>query len=237
MKKLIYTLVILLGTALSAIAGYDGRSVLEIRLSDRSPLVVSINGRQYNKHGRTVTVGNLPRGRHDIRIYEFLEYKRGGGRARLLFTGTVRIDAGTYNYCVVDVRTQDMRIRTMDLQDAYVDYDDYSEVLEPDDDNGDIRQNRNRLTNDDIITLKARADERITDIEKLKLLKSVLSEKRYTSTQVRTIAGWLAFEDSKLNFAKWSYERVTDPQDYWKLEDIFTYSNSKDEFSKFIKKR
>ena len=113
-----------------------------------------------------------------------------------------------------------MRIRTMDLQDAYVDYDDYSEVLEPDGDNGDIRQNRNRLTNDDIITLKARADERITDIEKLKLLKSVLSEKRYTSTQVRTIAGWLAFEDSKLNFAKWSYERVTDPQDYWKLEDI-----------------
>ena len=85
MKKLIYTLVILLGTALSAIAGYDGRSVLEIRLSDRSPLVVSINGRQYNKHGRTVTVGNLPRGRHNIRIYEFLEYKRGGGRARLLF--------------------------------------------------------------------------------------------------------------------------------------------------------
>ena len=89
----------------------------------------------------------------------------------------------------------------------------------------------------DLNDLKTRADGRITDTEKLKLLKSVLSDYTYSSAQVRTITGWLAFEDSKLNFAKWSYDKITDKQDYWKLEDIFTYSTSKDEFNKFIKKK
>lgn len=232
MKRFIYTLLLLLGVTASGFAAYDGRSVLEIRLSDKSPLVVTIDGRQYNKHGRSITIGNLPKGKHSIRIYEFLEYKRGGGRAKLLFTGTIKVDAGTYNYCVVDVKTQDMRVRTMDLEYAYVDYDDYGSS-----DSIAVGDNGGTLSAKDLNDLKTRADGRITDTEKLKLLKSVLSDYTYSSAQVRTITGWLAFEDSKLNFAKWSYDKVTDKQDYWKLEDIFTYSTSKDEFNKFIKKK
>lgn len=213
-----------------AMAQYSQRSVLEIRTNDHEPIVVSVDNRYYDRHGRTITIGNLPRGWHDLRVYEYLEYKKGGGRAKLLYTGRIRIDAGTVTHCVVDKQTGRMRIRTMDMEDAYLDYD------QPD--NNDVPgTSSNILTDKDLTDLKARTDDRITDTEKLKLMKSVLAERTYYSVQVRRMMEWLTFEDSKLDFAKWSYDRALDKQDYWKLEDLFTFSSSKDEFNEYISSR
>lgn len=243
MNRLLYTLIFVLTALTSAFAGYNERSVLEIRLSDHSPLVVSVDGRNYNKHGRTVTVGNLPKGWHDLRVYEYLEYKKGGARAKLLYTGRIRIDAGTVTHCIVDVQTRRMRIKTMDLEDTYLDYDDDRDNTDgPRDDRyEDRRDDNNRRSNvfstQDIDDLKVRVDDRITDTDKLALMKSVLSDRRYYSNQVRTMMDWLSFESSRVDFAKWSYDRALDKKDYWKLEDVFSFSSSKDEFNKHISNR
>ena len=234
MSRLLYSLVIVLTTAVAAFARNDERSVLEIRLSDHSPLVVSIDGRQYDKYGRTITIGNLPKGWHDLRVYEYLEYKKGGARAKLLYTGRIRIAAGSVTECVVDIETRRMRIHTMDIEDAYVDYDQ-PHTDEPGNPTGEEPYtNSNVLNNKDLNDLKTRVDDRITDTDKLKLMKSVLEQRTYYSVQVRTMLNWLAFESSRLDFAKWSYNRVLDKQEYWKLEDMFTFSSSKDEFNEHI---
>lgn len=230
MSRLVYTLLFIITAFVPATAQYSQRSVLEIRTNDHEPIVVSVDNRYYDRHGRTITIGNLPRGWHDLRVYEYLEYKKGGGRAKLLYTGRIRIDAGTVTHCIVDKQTGRMRIRTMDIEDAYLDYD------QPD--NNDVPgTNSNILTDKDLTDLKARVDDRITDTEKLKLMKSVLGERTYYSVQVRRMMEWLTFEDSKLDFAKWSYDRALDKQDYWKLEDLFTFSSSKDEFNEYISSR
>jgi hypothetical protein len=236
MSRLVYTLLFVVTAFTPAMAQYSQRSVLEIRMNDHEPIVVSVDNRYYDRHGRTITIGNLPRGWHDLRVYEYLEYKKGGGRAKLLYTGRIRIEAGTVTNCVVDRQTGRMRIRTMDIEDAYLDYD------QPDNDryndNNDRRdRNSNILNNQDLNDLKARVDDRITDTEKLKLMKSVLEQRTYYSVQVRTMMDWLAFEGSRLDFAKWSYDKVLDKQDYWKLEDMFTFSSSKDEFNEYISSR
>lgn len=227
MSRLVYTLLFVITAFSPAMAQYSQRSVLEIRTTDHEPIVVSVDGRYYDRHGRTITIGNLPKGWHDLRVYEYLEYKKGGGRAKLLYTGRIRIDAGTVTHCVVDRQTGRMRIRTMDMEDAYLDYD------QPDNEIHDS----NILTDNDLTDLKARVDDRITDTEKLKLMKSVLEQRTYYSVQVRRMMDWLTFEGSKLDFAKWSYDKALDKQDYWKLEDAFTFSNSKDEFNNYISSR
>lgn len=224
MSRLVYTLLFVITVFSPAMAQYSQRSVLEIRTTDHEPIVVSVDGRYYDRHGRTITIGNLPKGWRDLRVYEYLEYKKGGGRAKLLYTGRIRIDAGTVTHCVVDRQTGRMRIRTMDMEDAYLDYDQPDNEI----------HNSNILTDDDLTDLKARVDDRITDTEKLKLMKSVLAERTYYSVQVRRMMDWLTFEGSKLDFAKWSYDKALDKQDYWKLEDAFTFSNSKDEFNNYI---
>lgn len=231
MSRLVYTLLFVITVFSPVFAQYQQRSVLEIRMNDHEPIVVSVDNRYYDRHGRTITIGNLPKGWHDLRVYEYLEYKKGGGRAKLLYTGRIRIQAGTVTHCVVDRQTGRMRIRTMDIEDAYLDYD------QPDNDSDRPGSHSNILNNQDLNDLKARVDDRVTDTEKLKLMKSVLEERTYYSVQVRTMVDWLAFEASRLDFAKWSYERILDKQDYWKLEDVFTFSSSKDEFSEHINSR
>lgn len=237
MKKLLYTLVFLLTAVIPSFATHTERSILEIRLSDHSPLVVSVDGRNFNKHGRTVTVGNLPKGWHELRVYEYLEYKKGGARAKLLYSGRIRIDAGTVTECVVDVQTQRMRIKTMDIEDVYLDYDEHDETGNPDNRRNDDRRSSNILDNRDMQDLQARVEDRITDTERMKLMQSVLADRTYYSVQVRTMLNWLSFESTRLDFAKWSYTRVVDKQDYWKLEDVFSFSSSKDEFNKHINQK
>src|SRR5690606_21291884 len=155
----------------------------------------------------------------DLKVYEYLEYKKGGARAKLLYTGRIRIDAGTVTHCVVDVQTQRMRIKTMDIEDADLDYDQHDEAVNTDSRSPDGgRANSHILDNQDLKDLQARVEERITDTERMELMKSVLADRTYYSVQVRTMLNWLAFESSRLDFAKWSYTHVADKQDYWKLE-------------------
>ena len=227
MKKILTILVLILSTV-SIYARNDERSVLEVRLNDHSPLIVVIDGRDYNKYGRTITIGNLPKGWHNIKVYQYKEYKDGGGRAKTIYSGRLRIDAGTVTRCVVDVQNNRMRINSMDIEDAYVEYDRLEN-------NDHYENNNNQLLNDDLKDLQARVEERISDSEKLKLMKSVLEGRTYYSVQVRTMLDWLAFEGSRLDFAKWSYDRIIDKKDYWKLEDVFTFIASKHEYNKYIK--
>ena len=70
MKRL-YAILVFIFAAISITSARDHeRSVLEIRLNDHSPLVVTVDGRNYDKHGRNITIGNLPRGWHDLKVYQ-----------------------------------------------------------------------------------------------------------------------------------------------------------------------
>jgi hypothetical protein len=89
----------------------------------------------------------------------------------------------------------------------------------------------------DMSDLKKRVDDRMMDGDKVKLMQSVLQDRRYTTEQMRTMLNWLSFEDSKLTVAKWGYDNVTDKQNYWKLESEFSFSSSKDEFNNHINGR
>ena len=64
-----------------------------------------------------------------------------------------------------------------------------------------------------------------------------LEQKTYTTNDVRTMANWLAFESSRLDLAKAAYNNVSDKSNYWKLEDVFTFSSTKDEFNKYVKSK
>ncbi len=89
----------------------------------------------------------------------------------------------------------------------------------------------------DMDDLAARIKGRITDTDKEQLLKNVLSNRIAYTDQIRLMLSWLSFDSTKLDFAKWAYERAADRKNYWKLEDVFSFSSSKEEFSKYISGR
>lgn len=242
MKNVILLFLLTIST-LQAAASNREESALKIRFNDNRPITVSIDGRNYDRYGKSLTFGNLPSGWHNLKVYEFIEYQKGGGRAKLMYSGSVRIKSGVVVYCIVDAATRRMRVRTQDIDDLYVDYDKANSIDEDaprnHDDTRSERVNRSKdaVALNDIIELERIIKNKITDTDKLKLLKTALKEEKYYLSDVRNILGWLSFESSRLDFVKWSYSRVLDAKDYWKLDSDFNFSSSKNELHKFIKKQ
>ncbi len=67
----------------------DAQSMLKVRLADNRPLNVWLDGRYFNKRGTSVTVGDLPRGRHTLRIYAMTQTRRGRPYEDIVYEGRV----------------------------------------------------------------------------------------------------------------------------------------------------
>lgn len=82
---------------------------------------------------------------------------------------------------------------------------------------------------------KESIDSKGMDDSKLKVAKQVLDNNCMTSAQVKEVVELFSFEQSKLDFAKYAYGRTTDKNNYYKINDTFTFESSITELNNHIK--
>ncbi|MBL7718299.1 MAG: DUF4476 domain-containing protein [Flavipsychrobacter sp.] len=217
---------------------------LRIKLTTDQLVSISVDDRYYERRTRSITVGNIPAGRHYLKVYNFRETRGGNGRANLVYSGYVDLKPNSFNAAVVDPLRKKMTMRTTQSFDRNTPNDYYESWNDRRDDNqwndrdrDRDRWNDNVLRNQDVTDLNLRVKDRITDGDKVKLMQQVLTSRSYYTDQLRTMMGWLSFESSKLDFAKWAYDNALDKENYWKLEDLFSFSSSKDELTSYVQSR
>jgi len=69
---------------------------------------------------------------------------------------------------------------------------------------------------------------------KLSTAKQIASNNYLCVSQIVQICRLFTYEQTKLEFAKFSYRSCVDPNNYYQLNEVFTYSSSKDELRRFI---
>ena len=69
---------------------------------------------------------------------------------------------------------------------------------------------------------------------KLSTAKSVATANCLSTDQVVELCKLFGFEDSKLAFAKFAYKHTTDPKNYFKVNNVFSFDSSKDDLNKFL---
>jgi hypothetical protein len=69
---------------------------------------------------------------------------------------------------------------------------------------------------------------------KLSTAKSILSSNCFSTDQVVQICQLFSFEETKLKFAKFAYAKTTDPGNYFKVGNIFSFDASKTDLNNFI---
>jgi len=119
MKKLLLTTILLLAI-LPMVVAQNYRSILKVRLSDNTPITVSVDRRYYDEQSRVITIGNFPPGRHLLRVFR-RSYRTN--RPVLVYEGTVRLQPGTVSYMVIDRRTGLARVSNNRMSDR--DYQTY----------------------------------------------------------------------------------------------------------------
>lgn len=68
----------------------------------------------------------------------------------------------------------------------------------------------------------------------LRLAKQITSSNCLTVGQIKRIARVFSFETTKLEFAKFAYDYSYDPENYWMINEIFSFSSSTDELDEFL---
>ena len=218
MKKLLGVLLI---TVLSFNA--NAQNVLKVMMDDRSEITVSINGRDYNRVGRELTFIDMPAGWHDIRVYRYIPYREGGGRAKLVYSSRIRLKRGTTAICTVDGTRGRMRVKYLDINATV------NQTLTSDTATQNHTVVKEVLTDEELQEWQKKVETIPTDIEKKRALEEALSDMDFTTAQVKKMLNWFAFESSKLEFAKWCHGKVRDAHQYKTLIEVFELEESKEE--------
>jgi hypothetical protein len=69
---------------------------------------------------------------------------------------------------------------------------------------------------------------------RLTVAKQMLAGNWVTSDQVRQMMLQMNFEDSRIELARFAYNRVIDPQNYYLVNNGFTFSSSVDELNQYL---
>lgn len=72
------------------------------------------------------------------------------------------------------------------------------------------------------------------DETKLKTAKQIAGGNCLNATQISEVCKLFGFEASKLDFAKFAYDHCTEPQNYFKVNNVFGFSSSVDELTEYI---
>jgi len=241
--------------SVSGIVPAGAQSALKVRLTDNSPLNVAVDGRYFNKRGTSVTVGDLPPGKHFVQVYNFMRGYNGRGREHIIFEGKVRTTEGMMTLLEYDPYNRQSDIHDMEMpavnmnpeQGQYRNNDNNNDRRY--EDNGysyPRRRNSNdaqpaspvsSVTETRIDQLKTTVNAKKTDTEKTNLLKSELQNEQLTTSQVGMMMDWLSFESAKVEFAEWAYNLTLDKENFADLESKLTYKNFQDDLDKFLKSK
>lgn len=86
----------------------------------------------------------------------------------------------------------------------------------------------------DFAAAKQTVDEASFEETKLSTAKTILTSNCFNTTQVIEICKLFGFEQSKLDFAKFAYGKTTDPGNYFKVNNVFSFDASKTELNNYI---
>lgn len=251
MKKVWVLVMVLIGSISLVFAGGNNRSIIRIRLSDGSPLMVTINGRDFGKIGRSLTIGDIPGKRQNLQVYKYRRYADGkGGKAELTFSGDIKIQKGSTYDCIVDVVSRKFRMKEVaslaalpapvpmnrnGMQTLNQGQDAETPAAVQEDDNGDLALPVAVEVRPELLPLKKSMESVDADSKKLSLAVAFINKNKVNTADVTNIANWIFFDDNRMKFVKQAYGSVSDKNNYATVSSVFTLQQSKKEFEDFLK--
>jgi hypothetical protein len=110
--KQVFSIILL---ALAGVVPSFAQTMLKVSLADRTPIKVSLDGRFFNKRGETVTIDDLPQGRHFLKIFAMNPNQQGTQAEEMIYEGKVKTYRGQLTLFVYDANTGMANISDQDI--------------------------------------------------------------------------------------------------------------------------
>jgi hypothetical protein len=227
----------------AALVNADAQSALKVSLTDKSRISVELDYNHFRKVGTSITVGDVPAGRHSLRIYEERTNRFGREVHDLIYEGKVKTYADRITLFELDAESGSINVYDEDMA-SY----DQNPSIQPDSEGqagGQMAQAQKPaampvyrgIDQGKMNALKARVDAVNADSRKIVALKEGLVGQTITVEQVGEMMKWLGFESSREEFAEWAYDITANKESYETLEAKFDYEEYRQMFENFMKKQ
>jgi hypothetical protein len=100
---------------------------------------------------------------------------------------------------------------------------------------GNILCDNGRMPYEEFDDIKSSINSKSFSDTKITVLKEAMPSRCINSIQVKELVGLFSFEADKLTVAKYLYRFTTDKQNYYKVNDAFSFSSTIDELKEHIK--
>lgn len=261
-KVYFFVFALLLGTTVFAERPRSGR--LTIATYDNASIRVEIDGRRYSERDNTIRINNINPGHHSIQVYRTAGRGNdifGRNRERLIYSNSLyvkpehQVDIYIDRSGRADVRERSLNRKGRNNRDDDWDrdnnrWDDYERWEDNRNNNGkwddrydrndrDDRSDRNNdygrgVPYESFQSMKQSLRRESFDNNRLTLAKQMMERNNFEAAQVREMLQLFSFESNRLELAKYAYRNTVDKRNYHLVYDMFSFTSSKDELSRYI---
>jgi hypothetical protein len=214
---------------------------LTISSVGNADLRVMVDGMKYTSNGRDIVINNLKNGNRIVKIFRAgndrnrnNNYGRNNGY-QLVYSSSIFVKP-QYHVDIIINRFGKAFVDEQMINGGYNDDDDNDWGVDNNDQYYD-RYSRKAMDKATFDQFKQTLKKEAFDDTRLKLAKQFVSNNYFNAVQVKEMMGLFAFEDSKLELAKFAYDYTVDKGNYFIVNDAFVYSSSKEELMNYIKNR
>lgn len=244
MKKIFTLLTAALVTFTSFADHRDG--MLTITQLGKNDICVEIDGRRYND--RDILIRDLEPGRHTVAIYtnerrsEWKNIFDRNGRREYLYNSVIMVRPRQHIDIVINRFGKVWIDDNNDRDDRYGDRED-DRGRGRDKDYKYDRPRDNRY-DDNRSAMDVRSFEMLKDAlrrenfenSRLAIAKQSVERNAFSSLQVKELARLFAFENNKLELAKFAYANTIDKKNYFVVYEVFSFNSSKEELAEYVRR-
>lgn len=226
MKKLLLTAALL--AAFAHVQAEHELSDLHLRLFDHTPFTVVLDGNQFNTTTDQFTLSGVTPGVHRLTVIRrpYTFHPSPWYNGHVLFNDYVEIPASAKVKAIIDRYYRFRIYKVIPLIPEPVCVTPPPVCPAPPAYLG--------MYPDDFELLKNTIAQRSFDSSKLQIAKQAIDVNDLSSRQVAELMRLFTFDSYKLDLAKYAYHKVVDKNNYWIVNDEFTFESSIRELNDFL---
>lgn len=244
--KTIFTLLASLIMSMAVFAAAKPKSMLTVKSNDQSDVRVILDGKQFESGSNSIMIQDLNPGYHSIKVYRQKNngfFSLLGKKYEVVYSTSLDVKAGTHIMITIDpngrTSVQETKINGRRNREGNRDWDkDRDFNADRDGQWGDYDNNygyERGMDDREFSQVLQSIDKEWLESNKLKSAIQIVKTNSLTSAQVKEIALLFSFENNKLELAKQAYANTVDKRNYYMINDVFSFSSSKEELARYIR--
>lgn len=237
--KTISTLLVSLIFATSIFASdFRSSATLTVLSSNKADIVVVVDGIRYDLGTHSVMISDLDACDHEVTVYQEKAINPVNSFEKtydVIFNSPVELKPKTNLKIAIDecgiVTMNETKSVTPKFGDSWRGENYYEENSVV---NGNMYSNA--MSNNDFNRVLWAISKESLETNRMESVKQVIHTSYLTVGQVKQLLQLFNSEENRLELAKIAYEKTVDQSNYYTLNNVFKFDNSKDELARCIRK-